>query len=389
MKRKIAYIGCLGMLGVITTEFGVIGILPQLAQYYAISIDKAGLLLSAFAMVIALAGPFMTLFMSGFNRKKIMALSLSLFLVSGIISLLSPPFWLLLVARMLPAFLQPVYISTAIAAATGAAGKKDEHKMMAIVLGGIGIATVTTVPFATYMADLFRNWQASFAVQSMVSLTALTCILTMLPSMPVAERKPLGNQLLILQKPAFIISAVMVFLMNAAMFTTYSYFADYLGKVNGMSAGIISGMLLLFGVMGVLGNFTAGKTMGKSLTGTTVVFLGGLTLTAVGIYHSGPLSLSTVLLIALWGFLHTPCFLTGQAYMIAFAREAPEFANSLSISFGNLGISSGTLVGGWVISRYGVSCTPWAMCMFGVAALVLVLLQTIYEKSRKPVVCPD
>ena len=59
--RKYAYIGCLGFIGVITTEFGVIGILPQIATYYEISIDRAGLLLSAFALVIALTGPFMTL----------------------------------------------------------------------------------------------------------------------------------------------------------------------------------------------------------------------------------------------------------------------------------------------------------------------------------------
>ncbi len=373
--RKIAYIGCLGMIGIITMEFGIIGILPQVAEYYDISIDKAGLLLSAFAAVIAFAGPFMTLFMSGFNRKTIMALSITLFLISGIISLLSPPFWLLMVARVMPAFLQPVYISTAIAAATGTTGKNDEHKMMAIVLAGIGMATVTTVPFATYIAGRYNSWQSSFLVQTIVSLTALIGILALLPTMPVKERKPFGNQLSILKKPAFIVSTVMVLCMNAAMFTTYSYFADYLGKVNGMPPELISSMLLLFGAMGVIGNFIAGKALGKSLSGTTAAFLIGLALISIGIYFSGPLSAGTITLVAVWGFLHTPCFLTGQAYMIAVAHEAPEFANSLSISFGNLGISIGAFAGGWVITRYGVHHTPWAMLLFCLVALVLLLLR--------------
>jgi predicted MFS family arabinose efflux permease len=370
------------MIGVITTEFGVIGILPQIAEYYNVSIDTAGLLLSIFAIVIALAGPFMTLFMSGFNRKAIMALSLSFFLISAIISLLSPPFWLLLVARMLPAFLQPVYISTAIAAATGQAGKKDVHKIMAIVLGGIGISTISTVPLATFIAGILGNWQSSFMVQGIVSLAALICILTVLPSMPVERRPPLGNQLKILKSPPFIASALTVFLMNGAMFTTYSYFADYLGKVNGMNAESISGMMLLFGVTGILGNWAAGKALGKNLNGTTAAFLAGLMLVAIGIYYSGPLSLATLLLIAVWGFLHTPCFLTGQAYMIAFAPDAPEFANSLSISFGNLGISMGTLLGGWVISKFGVHHTPWAMCLCCMAALSVMLLQTRIYKVK-------
>ncbi|MGY0041519.1 hypothetical protein [Pedobacter sp. NJ-S-72] len=72
ISKKIAYIGCLGMIGIISTEFGVIGVLPQIAAHYQITIDKAGVLLSAFALVIALTGPFMTLLASGFDRKKVM-----------------------------------------------------------------------------------------------------------------------------------------------------------------------------------------------------------------------------------------------------------------------------------------------------------------------------
>lgn len=77
--KKFAYIGCLGFIAVITTEFGVIGILPQIAEHYKISIDKAGYLLSAFALIIALTGPFMTLVTSGFDRKKVMLTAISIF----------------------------------------------------------------------------------------------------------------------------------------------------------------------------------------------------------------------------------------------------------------------------------------------------------------------
>jgi predicted MFS family arabinose efflux permease len=384
-RKKVAYMGCLGLIGVITTEFGVIGILPQLAAHYQISIEVAGLLLSAFAIVIALAGPFMTLFMSGYNRKHMMALSLAVFLFTGIVSALSPPFWLLLLVRMLPAFLQPVYISTAIAAATNGVDKKEEHQMMAIVLGGIGIATVTTVPFATYIADELHGWNYSFVVQAVVSLLALTGILTGLPSMPVPERKTYGKQLKILKKPGFLISSLVVLLMNAAMFTTYSYFADYLGRVNGMEPKMISSMLLLFGVMGVLGNFVAGKALSKSLTMTTAFFLAGLALVAAGIYYSASLSsVGTILLIGIWGFLHTPCFLTGQAYMIATATEASEFANSLSISFGNLGIAIGTAVSGVVIAGYGIHNAPWAMLGFSAFALLMMWVKAlpVFDKRR-------
>lgn len=382
MKNKIAYIGCLSLIGMITTEFGVIGILPQVAEYYQISIDKAGMLLSAYAMVVALAGPFMTMFASGYNRKYLMALTMSIFLFTGIVSSLAPPFWLLMLVRVLPAFLHPVLVSTAVAAATTHADRKDAHQMMAIVIGGIGIATITTVPFATYIAGLFTNWQSSFIVQAAISLTVLIAIITMLPSMPVAEKKSYSSQLRILKKPVFIASSLFAFLMIGSIFSTYSYFADYLSKVNGMDEQTISLMLLLFGLTGVLGNYIAGKLLTKNITRITAIFLIALIAITVPIYFSGPMSVATVFIIAVWGFIQTPCFLTSQAYMIETAPEAPEFANSISISFGNLGISLGTAIGGFSIAAHGIHSTPWVMFAFGAAALLMMLIKRMLESAN-------
>lgn len=383
MKNKIAYIGCLSLIGMITTEFGVIGILPQIADYYNISIDKAGMLLSAYALVVALAGPFMTMFTSGFNRKFLMALTMTIFLITGIISSLSPPFWLLMLVRILPAFLHPVLVSTAVAAATGTADQKDAHKMMAIVIGGIAIATITTVPFAAYIAGVFNSWQSSFMVQAVISLVILIIIVSLLPSMPAGEKKSYRSQLGILKKPAFIASSLLAFFMIGSIFSTYSYFADYLSKVNGMNEETISLMLLLFGITGVLGNFVAGKLLTRNITRITAVFLIGLIAVSVPIYFSGPMSWATVFLVAVWGFIQTPCFLTSQAYMIETAPEAPEFANSVSISFGNLGISIGTAVGGFSIASFGIHSTPLVMFVFGVAALIMMLIKKVLEQKYK------
>lgn len=188
--KKYAYIGCLGFIAVITTEFGVIGILPQIAEHYKISIDKAGYLLSAFALVIALTGPFMTLLTSGIDRKKIMLTSILMFLLTGIVSSFSPPFWLLMLVRVLPAFLQPVYIATALSVAVAQADDRRKNGLMSIVFNGVAIAMVTTVPFATWIAGL-GSWEYSFMIQTAVSLIALVSIYTLLPSMPVTEKNPM------------------------------------------------------------------------------------------------------------------------------------------------------------------------------------------------------
>lgn len=382
--KKIAIIGCLGMVGIITTEFGIIGILPQIAAHYQITIDKAGILLSAFALVIALTGPFMTLLASGTDRRKIMIAAIVLFVATGLVSSLAPPFWLLLVVRLIPAFLQPVYISTAIAAAVHQAGREKEHQLMGIVLGGIAIAMVTTVPFATYMASIF-TWQASFIVQTVISLTALAAILKIMPAMPISERKTFGSQLKILTNLKFILSTAMNFFMIAAWFSTYSYFADYLGKTKHMSPQMISYMMLLFGLTGITANWVAGKMLSKSIAMTTAIFVSGTILIPIALHFSGSDSTTIILIIALWGFFYAPCFLNASAYMISAAPHALEFANTLSTSFGNLGVTAGTVAGGIIISSYGLACIPWAGAAFGLLSLAMIAWRTLLDAKTAPV----
>ena len=379
--KKIAYIGCLGMIGVITTEFGIIGILPQIAKHYHISIEKAGTLLSAFAMVIALTGPFMTLFLSGLDRKKVMMTAISIFLITGIVSAFAPPFWLLVLVRILPAFLQPVYIAVAIAAATSGVNDKSKNEMMGIVLGGIAITMVTTVPFATWLAGRL-SWQASFLVQALVTMIAFIAIWKGIPAMPVTEKKSYDSQLKILKYWPFIISTAMNFFMIAAWFSTYSYFADYVGKTKNMTGDMVSYMLLLFGITGVFSNWLSGKMLNKNIPKTTALFLSGTIIIPFILYFSDGSQVATILVIAIWGFFYAPCFLNASAYMISAAPNSLEFANSLATSFGNLGVAVGTTVSGWFIFYHGVAVTPWVGAAFGLASLAMIGLRSILEAKK-------
>ncbi|OCA72218.1 sugar transporter [Chryseobacterium artocarpi] len=382
--KKYAYIGCLGFIAVITTEFGVIGILPQIAEHYKISIDKAGYLLSAFALVIALTGPFMTLLTSGIDRKKIMTIAVFMFLLTGIISSFSPPFWLLMIVRILPAFLQPVYIATALSVAISGADESRKNGLMSIVFNGVAIAMVTTVPFATWIAGLW-SWEYSFIIQSVVSCIALITIYFLLPAMPVKEKKSYGSQIKILAQPSFILSTLANFFMITAWFSTYSYFAEYLGKGKGMNPSMISYMLLLFGVIGIIANWIAGKMLNKNVTRTMAFFLSGTLLIPILLYLSDGNLWATVGVIGVWGFLYSPSFLNASSYMISSAPNALEFANSLATSFGNLGVTLGTTIGGWIIITKGVEYTPWIGFVFGILAFLMILMRSIFEKRNQQI----
>ncbi|WP_316800167.1 MFS transporter [Pedobacter frigidisoli] len=379
VNKRVAYIGCAGVIGIIGTEFGVIGILPQIAEYYNITIGNAGYLLSLFALTIAFTGPFMVLYASRFDKKKIMLYALGLFLISNVGSALSPPFWLLMILRILPTILHPAFFSMAIAAASKDASPPVQMRLTSIIIGGIVLAQVTLIPFTTFIASIY-DWQWSYVIQALVILVTLLIIYKGLPAMPNTEVKSFENQLRILGRTKFIAGTAVNLFLITAWFSSYSYFADYLSKDKGLNAQEISYMLLLFGVMGVISNFLAGRLLGKYMIGTTLFFLAGTFLVPFAFQYTTGSLLSIALVVGFWGVMYGPCFLIGVGYMVSAAQDAKEFANSLQTSFGNLGVSLGTSTGGWFISHYGISVTPWVGIGFGIIAVMMVIWRTYLDR---------
>jgi len=287
-----------------------------------------------------------------------------------------------MLVRILPAFLQPVYIATALAVAVSTADKKHENELMSIIFSGVAIAMVTTVPFATWLASLY-SWEYSFVVQAIVSIIALIGIYLVLPSMPQKENKSYASQLKILTQPAFIISTAMNFFMITAWFSTYSYFAEYLGKAKDMDSAMISYMLFLFGFVGIFANWIAGKMLNKDITKTVAFFLSGTILIPILLYFSGDNLIANSIVIGIWGFLYAPSFLNASTYMISSVPDSLEFANSLATSFGNLGVTLGTTVGGWIIVTKGVIYNPWIGLVFGILAFLMMGFRATLESRYK------
>ncbi|MGI4821630.1 MAG: MFS transporter [Janthinobacterium lividum] len=377
--KRIAYISCLGIIGILTAEFGVIGILPQIAAYYHIPIEKAGLLLSLFSLAVGVLGPFTSLVAARYNRKAVMAASLTIYLITSIISACSPPFWLLLTVRLLPTLLHSAYYAAALSAVISTTAPDKQHKLMAIALSGVSVATVTRVPLSTWLASV-SSWHYSFGLQAAVSALALLAILLLLPSLPVVGRPTYGSQLQILKKPAVWLSLAMCVLLFAAEFSLYSYSAAYLMRVKSATPREVSYYMFLFGLTGLFGTWLAGRALSKSIARTNVAFLFGCTvLVPLGLFYAGNSPLATAMLVAGWGILYAPGFLIATSSISSAAPEALEFANGLTTSFANFGITLGTVAGGWVISHASIAQNPWLSLGLGVAAIGLVGARSLWD----------
>lgn len=379
LNKKIAYVGCLGVVGIISTEFGIIGVLPQIAAHYDINIGTAGYLLSAFALFIAVTGPFTVLFASKFDKKTIMLSALGLFFISNFFSMFSPPFWLLMILRILPTLLHPAFFSMAIAAAIKGTSQNDQMELTAIIIGGIALAQVTLIPFTTFLASIYA-WQITYAIQGFIILVTLFIIFKFIPSMPNEQPVSFKNQLSILVQPRFISGTLLNLLLITAWFCSYSYFADYLAKEKHMSEKEISLLLLLFGAMGVFSNYLAGKFLGKYMFWTTLIFILGVFIVPLAFAYTGDTFFIVALVTSFWGIMYGPCFLIGVGYMISAAPNAKEFANSLQTSFGNLGVSLGTAIGGFFITQYSISITPWVGVVFAFLAIITIIWRAYLDR---------
>ena len=372
MKKSI-YIMALGAFGIITTEFGIIGIMPAIAKNFQVSIDTAGWLLSGFALTIALTGPFAVLLTSSINRKWMMCLVLFTFVLSNILSAISPNFTVLMIARIIPAFLHPVFWAVATVAAAKQVEPKDAPKAVSVVLAGLSVATVLGVPITTYVAELI-NWKASFVVSGVINLIAFVALMAFVPSMPVTEKQSVKSQLVILRKGQMWVNLIFTMVMIAGIFATYSYLAEYLGKISSMNGKQISVMLLLFGTTGIAGNWLTGLALSKNVLLTTRFFLLSLIAVHVLAYVFGGLFIPMTAIVGIWGFIHTGGFLIGQTRSTSEAPEAPELAASLMVSFGNAGVTLGTFLGGIIITRFGIHEVIWISILLLIASLALTFV---------------
>ncbi|MFL6518552.1 MAG: MFS transporter, partial [Bacillus sp. (in: firmicutes)] len=262
-SNLLIFILTIGVFGIINTEMGVIGILPSLAEHYDVSVSQAGLLVSLFALAVAISGPTMPLLFSGLNRKKAMLLVLGVFVLGNSVSIFATNFTIALIARVVPAFFHPIYCSMAFTVAAASVSKEEAPKAVSKVFIGVSAGMVIGVPIVSFIAST-ASIEMAMLFFAIVNAIVFIATILFVPSMPVVERLSYGAQLRVLKKSITWISIVTVILLNSAVFGVFSYLAEYLKTVTNMSSNSISLILVIFGGANIIGNIVAGKLLTKN-----------------------------------------------------------------------------------------------------------------------------
>ena len=362
-----------------TTEFVIVGLIPTIAASLGVSVPSAGLLVSLYALGVAIGAPVLTALTGKVPRKHLLLGLMVLFTLGNLVAWMAPNYEALMAARVLTGLAHGVFFSIGSTIATSLVPKEKAASAIALMFTGLTVALVTGVPLGTFIGQHF-GWQATFLAVSLLGVIAVIGSAILVPSDIAASRpSSLLTQLAVLKKPRLLLVYAMTTLGYGGSFIAFTYLAPVLQEVSGFAASTVSLVMLVYGVSVAAGNIWGGKLADRHgpVPALQIVFalLAVVLLVLTFTAPSKPLVLITVLAWGAVAFGNVPGL---QVYVVQRAeRDAPQavdVASGLNIAAFNVGIALGAWGGGLIVAHLGLMATPWIGALVVVGALLLTTL---------------
>jgi len=369
----------LGAYAIGTTEFVIVGLIPTIAADLGVTLPSAGLLVSLYALGVAVGAPVLTALTGRVPRKTLLVALMLLFTLGNVIAWMAPGYGSLIVARVLTGLAHGVFFSIGSIIATSVVPKEKAASAIAIMFTGLTVALVTGVPLGTFIGQ-HLGWRATFLAVAALGVIALIGSLLFVPrNLQRSAPATFGQQLAVLAQPRLLLVYAITALGYGGTFLSFTYLASILQDVTGFSANAVSGVLLVYGVSVAIGNLWGGRLADRRgpIPALTLIFallaavLFVLTFTAYNTW----LVLLTVLALGAVAFGNVPGL---QVYVVKqaqrFAPQAADVASGLNIAAFNVGIALGASLGGLVVEHLGLMHTPWLGALVVMGALGLTVL---------------
>jgi MFS transporter, DHA1 family, inner membrane transport protein len=373
--------------GIGTTEFVPVGLLSSLAGDLKIPITLAGLLISGYAMGVAIGAPVLTVLTNKMNRKTLLMLLMVVFIVGNSVAALSTSFGLLLAARFITAFSHGVFFSIG---STIAADLVPEHKRasaIAFMFTGLTVATVTGVPLGTFIGQVF-GWRSTFWAVAILGVIAIIASAILVPkNLKKAPPAKFSDNLKILTNGPLLLAFSITALGYGGTFVAFTFLAPILEDITGFAPSVVSVILLVYGVAIAIGNTIGGRAANKNpLKALLWMFLIQAVVLII-LSFTAPFKIVgsiTIFFLGLFAFMNVPGL---QIYVVQLAEKyvpsAVDVASALNIAAFNVGIAIGAFIGGFVVDSIGLIHTPWIGGVMVLGAALLTLWSSSLESKRK------
>ncbi|MDQ0509953.1 MFS transporter [Ancylobacter amanitiformis] len=366
--------------GIGTTEFVIMGLLPEVAADLHVSIPAAGLLVTGYALGVVVGAPIMAIITNSLPRKATLIGLASMFVVGNFLCAIAPDYWFLMAARVVTAFCHGAFFGIGAVVAANLVPPNQRASAIALMFAGLTLANVLGVPLGTALGQAF-GWRSTFWAVVAIGILAVSAIALWVPRDIPHAAGNIIREFGVLRRPQVLLTMTLSVLASASLFTVLTYIAPLLRDVTGLAPHTVTYVLLLFGVGITIGNILGGRLADWRLMPSLMGIFIGLAVILVTLVFASPHAALTVATVFVWGILVFAVVAPIQVRVVDAAIGAPNLASTLNQGAFNLGNAAGAWIGGASITLgLGYADLPWVGAALAVVALGLCMVSQSLER---------
>ncbi|KPW34037.1 Major facilitator family transporter [Pseudomonas syringae pv. apii] len=369
-----------------TTEFVIMGLLPDVAADLSVSIPGAGWLVTGYALGVAVGAPFMAMATAKLPRKAALVTLMGIFIIGNLLCALASDYNVLMFARVVTALCHGAFFGIGSVVAAGLVPANRRASAVALMFTGLTLANVLGVPLGTALGQ-YAGWRSTFWAVTVIGVIALIGLIRYLPTNRNEEKLDMRAELAALKGAGIWLSLTMTALFSASMFTLFTYIAPLLGEVTGVSPQGVTWTLLLIGLGLTAGNVIGGKMADRRVSTTLIAVFVSMAVISTALSWTSAALIPTEITLFLWAVAAFAAVPALQINVVTFGKAAPNLVSTLNIGAFNVGNALGAWVGGSVIAHgLGLTSVPLAAAVLAVLALLITLIT--FRQTGNPDLAP-
>ncbi|MFC9752841.1 MFS transporter [Streptomyces sp. NPDC056921] len=364
-----------GIFAMVTSEFAVAGLMPQLAEGLGTGIEQIGYLVTVFAIAMAAGGPVLTLFLLRIPPKTALLVIIAVFLVGNVVAALATSYPVMVIARIISGVASQAFFGIAVSMCARLVDERIRGRANGVAMNGLMLGTLLGLPLATFVGEQL-GWQAAFWTITLLTLVAaiLTIAFVQNPaeSDAVEEARSMRDELTVLRRPQFLLALISSTLIIGATFSAFSFFTPILTEITGFAESLVPLLLLAYGAATLVGNMTVARLADRHTVSTLLIGTGlnVIFLTGFALFTDVPLpALAFMLGIGLVGVTMNPA----MAVRVQRAGSTTPLVNTVHASFITLGVILGSAMGSALIPAYGLRAPIVLGIVLAVLAIAVIL----------------
>ncbi|OIS36669.1 arabinose transporter permease [Staphylococcus cohnii] len=382
MKYPIAiWMLAIGAFAIGMTEFVIMGLLPNIARDFDVSVSQAGQLITGYALGVAIGGPIIVMLTIKWNRKYLLLALMAIFIIANFAASFSPNYGFMMTSRIITSLAHGSFFGIGSILAASMVKPEKRASAMALMFMGLSMSNILGVPFGTLIGQNF-GWPMTFIIISIIGALALIGIIIFVPMKKETVKSSVLNELKILKEKRLWLTLAVTLFGFSSVFAYFTYISTVLIDVSHVQENLISYLLIIFGIGVTLGNVVGGKLADWNLNKALKMIFSVFILYFILLYFvqmNGLLMVAGIFFFGLIGFSMSPSL---QYKSTLISQDAPTLASTLNQSAFNLGNALGAFIGGVVVTNLPVASLSLIAPILTLIGLIFLFINIAVEKKE-------